>query len=118
MMAMMLREFWNDERGYVFTTELVLIAVISVVGVVVGLVTVRNAVVQEYGDTATAVGVLDQSYRYDGDNHTGGDAIPGTGQFVAGSEYVDNPDACEVEDVAGQPPAGISISVAPVGEGT
>lgn len=113
----MLGPLWKDESGYVISTELVLIASISVIGLVVGLISVRDAVVQEYGDAATAIGVLNQSYRFDGDNHTGGTAIPASGEFVAGSEYIDNTDACETEDQAGQPPAGMRINVAPSGEG-
>lgn len=113
---MLLWLLWKDDRGFVVTTELLLIAVVTVIGLVVGLVAIRNAVVQEYGDTAMAVGVLNQSYRIDGDNHKGGDPLPATGQFAAGSAYTDNSDSCETEDVAGQPPAGMSISVPPSGE--
>lgn len=50
-----LRRFWSDQRGSVQTLELILIATVLGLGLVVGLATVRNAVVLELGDTAQAI---------------------------------------------------------------
>ena len=38
---------WRDEAGFVVSTELVLIATILVIGLITGLVTVRDAVAEE-----------------------------------------------------------------------
>lgn len=57
-----LRRLWRDEQGAVLSAELVLIAVITVIGLVVGLAAFRDSVVGELGDTAAAVGELNQSY--------------------------------------------------------
>ena len=47
---------WNDENGFVVSSELILIATILVIAMVVGLQTVRDAVLQELGDVANAIG--------------------------------------------------------------
>lgn len=57
-----LKKLWNDERGFVNSMELILIATLAVLGLIVGLVTLRDAVTQELGDTGAAVGQLNQSY--------------------------------------------------------
>ena len=56
MLASTIRKIWNDEGGFVVSADLILISTILVIGVLVGLVTLRDQVVQEFGDLATAVG--------------------------------------------------------------
>lgn len=116
---------WRDERGFVMSAELILYATIAVIGLIVGLATYRGAVVQELGDTAAAVGALNQSYAL---QVTSGD--PASGISVAGTQvtvsldfglvtqvatfenysYSDLPDLCDVAQAAGSPPAGISLT--------
>ena len=116
---------WRDERGFVMSAELILYATIAVIGLIVGLATYRGAVVQELGDTAAAVGALNQSYAL---QVTSGD--PASGISVAGTQvtvsidfglvtqlstfenysYTDLPDLCDVAQAAGTPPAGISLT--------
>ncbi len=119
---MLIKQIWRDERAFVASTDLIFIAVIVLLGTIVGLTTFRDQVVQEFGDLATAIGRLNQSYSYDGctyDASTLPVPLPtGTTAEVAGSSYVDQPDFCEVDDVAGDPPAGISVSLGPMPEGT
>ncbi len=57
-----LKKLWNDERGFVNSMELILISTLAVLGLIVGLVAMRDAVVQELGDSALAVDELNQSY--------------------------------------------------------
>ncbi|QDU76557.1 hypothetical protein Pan97_36090 [Bremerella volcania] len=57
-----LKKIWNDERGFVSSMELILIATLTAIGLIVGLVAFRDSLVQELGDTASAVGELNQSY--------------------------------------------------------
>ncbi len=111
----MLRRLWKDQDGFVVSTELVLVATILVIGMVVGLATVRNAVVQELGDVAMAIGNINQSYQYSG--------VMGreNSSQTAGSEFVDNFDFCDQvagDDPVDEEPAGISVRVPPVDEGT
>lgn len=57
-----LKKFWNDERGFVNSAELILVATLAVLGLIVGLATLRDSISFELGDTSAAVGALDQSY--------------------------------------------------------
>ncbi|MFP6614735.1 MAG: hypothetical protein VB835_20670 [Pirellulales bacterium] len=96
-----LQHFWNDTNGYICTTDLILISAILVIGAMVGLVTLRDQVTQEFGDLAVAIGNLNQSYSFSG-------ATVG-GFTVEGSDFVDMSDDCEVgvgEGTAGSDPAG------------
>jgi uncharacterized membrane protein YkgB len=62
----MFRKLWNDEAGFIISAELVLVATIVVIGLIVGLVMVRNQVVQELADVAQAIGNISQTYCYPG----------------------------------------------------
>jgi len=61
-----MRELWVDDHGFVISAELVLVATILVIGMIVGLVSVRNQVVQELVDVGQAIGNLSQSYCFGG----------------------------------------------------
>ena len=98
----MLKKLWADEAGFVVSSELVLIGTILVIGVTVGLTTLRDQVVQELGDLAISLGNINQSYSFT--------AVTGHSSSVAGSDYVDNIDQCdEVSNVTTTEPACISI---------
>ncbi len=99
-----LHQLWADEAGFVVSTELIMVATTLVVGMLVGLVTVRDQVVQELGDVALAIGNINQSYEYDG--------VTGHTSATAGSNFLDENDFCEPtggDDVAGAAPACISV---------
>lgn len=82
-----LTSFQNDDRGFLASSELVLIATIVVIGLLTGLVTIRDQVIQELADVADAVSEFDHSYSLG--------AITTTAGSVAGSVFVDSPDFCE-----------------------
>ena len=110
----MLQRLWKDDAGFVVSTELVLVATILVIGMVVGLATVRNAVVQELGDVAQAIGNINQSYSYEGVSGRDGSSA------TAGSDFLDNVDFCDGDDGTdpiGDPPAGINVKVGAIDEG-
>ncbi len=114
MILRRLKQLWRDERGAVNSTDIVLITTILVLGSIVGLVCLRNQIVQELGDIATAVGALNQSYEYLGDTQTLGTTTVVIGT-VAASSYEDNLDIGDGPDSPGGEPAGISVSnVVPV----
>lgn len=129
-MLNVMQRLWHDDRGFVISAELILVATIVVIGLLVGLATYRDALVQELGDTAAAVGALNQSYDVQvnpggmmlDDITVSGGGQGGTvtieGDFTAVSFtatfdnffYEDLADVCEVTpQTAGQPPAGISF---------
>ncbi len=104
-----LHRIWKDEAGFVVSTELVLIATILVIGMVVGLATVRNAVVQELGDVAMAIGNINQSYQYTGVTGRANSSA------TAGSFFTDNTDFCDQVggiDPVDDEPAGIVVEAA------
>jgi hypothetical protein len=106
MILRRLRRLWRDERGAINSTDIVLITTILILGSIVGLVCLRNQVVQELGDIATAVGALNQSYDYIGSTQT---ITTGTGTgamtvivgTIAGSTYDDLPDVGDGPDTDG-----------------
>ena len=61
-----LSELWNDEEGVILSAELVLIGTILVIGLIVGLANLQNAVVGELNDLGNAIGGADQSYQTTG----------------------------------------------------
>jgi hypothetical protein len=95
-----------------------ILCTIVVLGMLVGLVTYRDQVVQEMGDVAAAVGAINQSYSFDAFTITFSFAPMVTGSFTsAGSSFVDNTDFCDEGDSPGVPPECIAIVAADDGEG-
>lgn len=60
------QSLWRDETGAIISTELVLIAVVAVLGLMAGFVSMRDAVVSELSDVSGATDDLNQSYSYNG----------------------------------------------------
>ena len=105
------KRFWKDETGFVITTELILIAVILVIGLIAGLTTLRDQVVQELGDLATAIGAINQSYSFSG--------VTGHTSSTAGSLFFDLLDFCDgpLQQTSGFEPECLNVhSVPPTGE--
>ncbi len=85
----MFQQFWNDENGFVVSTELVLIATVLVLGMIVGLTTLRDQVIAELADVAAAFSNSNQSYSFSG--------ITGHSSSTAGSIFDDNTDFCDLD---------------------
>ena len=105
-----LQKLWECERGFVVSNELVFMSAILVVGLIVGLATVRDQVVQEFGDTSIGIGALNQSFSLAGvvaPNFAPVGSSPG-------SAFDDSADFCEVFgfDPTNASPACININVA------
>ena len=86
-MKNLLKRFLRDDAGFVISSELVLVATILVIGMIAGLNTVKDSVVQELGDLSASIGSVSQSYTYNG--------ITGHSSATAGSAYVDQIDFCD-----------------------
>ena len=109
----LLRRLWNDEAGFVVSAELVLVATLLVIGLVVGLTSLRNQVVQELTDTGAAIGMISQGYEYSGTRKVE------VGQ-TDGSGWDDLLDFCQTAtgaDAAGTEPGGIDVSSGNAGDG-
>lgn len=68
-------KLWNDEDGVILSAELVLIGTILVMGLIVGLANLQDAVVGELNSLGNAIGGSSQSY-------------PATGFLSSGSRQV------------------------------
>ena len=82
----MTRNTRKKQGGFVLTSELLLIVTILVLGLIVGMATVRNAVVAEMEDYAEAIGSVNQSFNYTGIISAEPDSE------TAGGVFVDAPD--------------------------
>ena len=113
------KRLWDDESGFVVSADLILVSTILVIGLLVGLTSVRDQIVQELGDLSMAVGNLNQSYSFAGHSVT----FAGFTFTVAGSSFEDQSDFGESgtgennTDSANSEPAGISVRFAASSEG-
>ena len=87
---MVLKRLWNDEAGFVVSTELVLLATVAVIGLITGITAVRDGVVSELSDVAGAVQEVNQSYSYDG--------VVGHNAATSGTQFNDQLDECDSND--------------------
>jgi hypothetical protein len=62
----MFAKLYTDETGFVFSLEIILVAVILLIGIVTGLSAVRNAVLGELDELADAILAINQSYSVGG----------------------------------------------------
>jgi hypothetical protein len=79
---------WADQAGFVISTELMIVATILVIGILVGLVAIREQIVQELADVAMAISDVNQSYSFGG--------VTGHSSSTAGSNFADQTDFCDV----------------------
>ena len=68
----------KKKGGFIVTAELVLIATVLVIGMLVGLVVVRDAIVAEMEDIASSIGTLDNGLTFNGITAVGSDSMPAT----------------------------------------
>ena len=92
---------WHDRRGGIPALSTLLLYTILVLGMTVGIITLRDQIVQEYGDLAVALDHLDQSWEVTFNGETFG--------------YDD--DDPPLEDDDGEEPAGLSVQEDPLAEG-
>jgi len=93
------RQFWSDQEGSVSPFATVLMVTILVIGIIPGISTLRDHIVQNYGDVAVALESLDQSYSYTVNGVT--------------SEYID---PGKPEDKDEEAPAGLDLTISASGE--
>lgn len=96
---------FRDDAGVLSSIDYILFVTILTIGSVVGLATVRDGVMQEFGDIGVAIETLEQSYTVDITFRNG------STQRFGWDDPVDPP-----TDLADEPPGGIEL-VAPSGEG-
>lgn len=107
----MLKRLAKDERGFVVSSELVLILTIGVIGLIVGLDSVQNAVVTELSDIASAIGASNQTYQYGGWQQIG---TSSTLAYTAGSSFADQLDTGDTTNFSGLASNGVATVVATI----
>ena len=110
----MFKKLWADEGGAILSAELILIMTILVIGLIVGLKTLQDAVVTELADVAGAIGALNQSYAISAVQSCGG----GTCAQTRGSMFVDQLDTCDVAAPTGNSQGVVVCGLWAVPEGT
>jgi hypothetical protein len=65
-MKRVLINLWTDDCGALLATEWVVLATLVVLGIIPGLVAIRNGVLHELKDVSNATSALDQSYEFTG----------------------------------------------------
>ncbi len=92
--------FYNDEAGFVVSTELVLVCTVTVLSLCVGLSEVASGVNHELEDLGAAFGSLNQSFCMTGFTNN-------KGSTSSGSSFNDQIDQCDSQhDIVGIAPTG------------
>ena len=68
-MRSFVRKLWSDDAGALIAVEWVFVATILVLGIITGLVAVRQAAISELTEFAQAVMALSQSYSFAGQSN-------------------------------------------------
>lgn len=82
-----LQRFWNEDGGFVISTEAIIILTMLICAAVVSWQAVRMSIVTELADIAEAIGALDQSYSFAG--------FVGHAAACHGSTFDDQNDFCD-----------------------
>lgn len=104
----LMQKFWQDEAGVIVSTEIILIMMILVFGLIAGLVSLRDAVAQELGDTGLMVNNLNQSYSFSGNTNTvvqSGNNINAATPASAWTDLIDENNT----DSSDEAPQGLSL---------
>ena len=82
-----LNRLWKEEAGAIVSAEVMLVMTILVIGMIVGLKSVRDSVVTELADVAQALANVSQSYSYS--------AVSGHHAYTGGGVFTDGRDFCD-----------------------
>jgi hypothetical protein len=108
-MRNLLNQLWSDDLAFIVSSELVLVATIMVIGMLVGLTSVRDQIVHEVKDVAAGLSKSVQSYSFAG--------ITGHTATTPGSEFNDVGDFCDQGEISAcDPDLCISVVAAVVEE--
>lgn len=94
-MQRFLNRLWDEDDGFMLTTETVLYGTVGVIGVTAGMTALRDSVNSELNDVGKAIGSIDQSFWFS--------PVVGHSAWTAGSAYYDRADYCDGPQVAYEP---------------
>lgn len=86
-MTKFLKSFWNNEAGFIVSSEMLFLYTITVLGIIVGMTNVQRAVIAEFTDIGNSLLALDQSYNTFGTQDDAADSAAGAA--TAGSSFLD-----------------------------
>jgi hypothetical protein len=93
-MRKLLSKLWADDGGALIATEWVFVATILILGIITGLIAVRQAVISELTEFANALLALDQSYSFAGQSNclssTAGSAATDSSDHIGEASIVTN----------------------------
>lgn len=92
--SQMATAFLRNEHGFIITSEFLLIGTVTVLGLLVGISSVRNSVLYELQEIGAVIWKLNQSYTYTGISD--GDPLNG-GPLTEGGLLEDALDGLEVD---------------------
>lgn len=92
-----MKKLFNDEAGFVISAELVLVLTIAVLGMVVGLASMRDSINAELVDLSNAFGAIDTSYNVRGSFKESNTEKPHA--EVAGFGFRDRGDDCDCKGI-------------------
>ncbi len=105
----------KKQAGFIVSIELLLLASITVIGLIVGMTNVRDSVLAELSDVSESIGALDQSYSITAVANEAGTAA------TAGSIFTDAKDQIDathrIDTASGNAANGDLIFAAPNGLG-
>ena len=78
------------QHGFVISAEVILVATILVLGMIVGLTSLRDGIVTELADVGEAIGAISQTYLFNG--------VTGHHASSNGSTWNDLEDTCDTSD--------------------
>lgn len=102
-----MRQLWQDEAGVIVSSEIIIIMMLLVFGLIAGLVSFRDAVAQELADTGLMVNALDQSFTFTGNSNVDDAA---TTAATPASAFDDLTDENNLDD-ADDPGAGLDLTI-------
>jgi hypothetical protein len=92
-------KLWDDDAGAMIASEYLFVVTILIIGTIVGLAAVREAINTELGEVANALLSLSQGYTISG--------VQGAGVTIDGSMTIDTPGF--IQDPTAVPPAIPSV---------
>lgn len=95
-----MRKLLNDEAGFIVSAELILVLTIGVLGMVVGLASLRDSLTSELIDLSDAFGAIDQTYNFNSINKFAAGPTMKVHALASGAGYNDQGDDCDCQAIS------------------
>jgi Flp pilus assembly pilin Flp len=95
MLRNLMARLWEDDDGALIAVEWIFLATILILGVITGMVAVRQAIIAEFHDIANALLALNQSFSFSGQSNCESSS--------AGAFFIDFADSIVVRSTVATP---------------